>query len=267
MTSFGVQTFTIRREQKKDLLAAYLPLIRLGVRKFEVARIDFSEQNAKVLKSLVDEYGIEIVSVQVKPKYVFGAFDRIVAFCHTVGCPSVVISMLPFRCILGAEAHFDRFVATLDDWTERYAKEGIALAYHHHNWEYVKLASGERRMDALLSRTKKLRFVHDTYWTARSGVSPAEQIRRFRGRLLGIHLRDLTLRKRGLRVLCSDAAIGDGVIDFSAVLSAARSVGCRYTVIEQNTNVPYAELEKSLRALSAVAARLETQEDKTDETQ
>ena len=100
---FGVQTFTIRKSQKKSIREAYLPLIKLGVKRFEVARIDFNDQNAKKLKALVDEFGIEIVSVQVKPKYVFGAPAQIMSFCRQVGCKNVVISMLPFECILGKE--------------------------------------------------------------------------------------------------------------------------------------------------------------------
>ena len=103
---FGVQTFTIRKAQKKNIRDAYLPLIKLGIRRFEVARIDFNEKNAKIIKSLVDEYGIEICSIQVKPKYVFSDISGIVRFCNTVGCKSVVISMLPFKCILGNEEKF-----------------------------------------------------------------------------------------------------------------------------------------------------------------
>ena len=50
---FGVQTFTIRKAQKKDIRRAYLPLIECGIKDFEVARIDFTEKNARALASLV----------------------------------------------------------------------------------------------------------------------------------------------------------------------------------------------------------------------
>ena len=100
---FGVQTFTIRKAQKKSIRSAYLPLIRLGIKRFEVARIDFNEKNAKEIRALVDEYGIEVCSIQVKPKYVFGDIDNVVKFCEIVECKNVVISMLPFKCVLGGE--------------------------------------------------------------------------------------------------------------------------------------------------------------------
>ena len=249
---FGVQTFTIRKAQKKSIRAAYLPLIKLGIKRFEVARIDFNEKNAKELRALVDEYGIEICSIQVKPKYVFGDIDNVVSFCETVGCQNVVISMLPFKCILGGEDKFYAFISTLDATCDEYAKRGITLAYHHHNWEYIKLTSGKTRMVELLETTKKLKFVHDTYWTARCGISPAKQIEEFGDRLLGIHLRDLSFKSSGIDVISTDAALGDGVVDFASVLSSARAVGCQYYVIEQKTDEPYRAIEKSYNYIEKI---------------
>lgn len=257
MKDFGVQTFTIRHAQKKDIRKAYMPLIKLGVRKFEVARIDFNEKNAKIIRELIDEEGIEVVSIQVKPKHVFGEVEKIVRFCEITGCKSVVISMLPFGCILGSEEKFYKFLDTLDKQFEIYASHGITLAYHHHNWEYIKLSNGKTRMEELLLRTKKIKFVNDTYWTARCGISPAQQIKVFGDRLLGIHLRDLSFKARGLDVLPINCAIGDGVVDFSEVVSAAESVGCSYYVIEQKTDSPFCDIEKSYIALKKITEERE----------
>ena len=109
MMDIGVQTFTIRHAQKKDIRRAYMPLIKLGMKKYEIARIDFNEKNAKIIKGLVDEFGIQVASIQVKPKYVFGDVEGIVRFCEITGCKNVVISMLPFGCILGKEEKFYKF--------------------------------------------------------------------------------------------------------------------------------------------------------------
>ena len=253
---FGVQTFTVRKKQKKSITAALKPLIDIGIRSFEIARIDFNEKNAAELAALVKSEGIEISSIQVKPKYVYGEPERIIGFCRTVGCPIVVISMLPFKCILGTEKDFYGFVDTLDAMAELYGKSGITLAYHHHNWEYIRLSSGRTRMAELICRTKRIRFVHDTYWTAGCGVDPVRQIEEFGDRLVGIHLRDLGFTAKGISVVPTDTAIGDGVIDFGRVLSAAEKVGCSYYAIEQKTKTPYPELEKSFGRLEAIGAEL-----------
>ena len=253
---FGVQTFTVRRAQKKSIRDAYMPLIKLGIKSFEVARINFNEKNAKEIKALVDEFGIEIVSVQVKPKYVFGDPERIIEFCRITGCRRVVISMLPFSSILGKEKKFYDFVESLDPAFDVYARQGITLAYHHHNWEYIKLSNGKTRMAEILSKTKKIKIVHDTYWTARCGTDPVLQIKEFGNRLLGIHLRDLTFKKSGIDVLSVDTSIGNGVINFGGVLEAALENGCNYYVIEQKTDEPYADIEKSFKYLNSIITNI-----------
>ena len=253
---FGVQTFTIRKAQKKNIRSSYLPLINLGIKSFEVARIDFNRKNAIEIKSLVDEFGIEISAAQVKPKYVFGDVDGIVEFCNITGCKNVVISQLPFDCVLGKEEKFYSFIALLDKQFEIYEKHGITLAYHHHNWEYIKLSNGKTRMSELLSKTKKIKIVHDTYWTARCGTDPVLQIKEFGDRILGIHLRDLTFKKNGIDVLSVDTSIGNGVINFKCVLEAALENGCNYYVIEQKTNTPYADIEKSYSYLNSIITNI-----------
>ena len=252
MIEIGLQTFTIRKAQKKDIKEAYLPLIKLGIRSFEVSRMDLTEANALALRELREQYGAEIVSLQIKPKKVFGHFREVVDFAHKVGCKSVVISQLPFSCVLGREEKFFDFISTLDAWYDKYEKEGITLAYHHHHWEYVTLSSGKTRMAELLSRTEKIKLVHDTYWSAKCGIDPVLQMREIGERLLGVHLRDLTLRKRGLDVVSVNCPIGEGVIDFSRVLDEIASLRTPYAVIEQKSADPYSDIKKSLSHLKAL---------------
>ena len=111
-------------------------------------------------------------------------------------------------------------------------------------------------MEELLSKTRRIKFVHDTYWTARCGIDPALQIEEFGERLLGIHLRDLTFKKRFLDVLPHDTAVGEGVIDFKRVLCAAKKVGCEYTVIEQKTDNPYEDIKRSLENLRMIETEI-----------
>ena len=48
----GVQTFTIRKVQKKNIEKSYLPLIKMGVLDYEVARIKFNNENALIINEL-----------------------------------------------------------------------------------------------------------------------------------------------------------------------------------------------------------------------
>lgn len=257
MMNFGVQTYTVRHQQKKDLEAAYLPLIEMGISDYEIARIHFDASTGQAIKKLIDRHGIRVAAAQVKPKQVFGDVSSVVAFCEATGCRNVVLSQLPFSCVLGSEQKFYDFVATLDSQAEIYAAHGITLAYHHHNWEYVTLSNGKRRMDVLLENTSKIKFVHDTYWTTKCGLSSPLQIKQFGDRLLGIHLRDLSLYPKGIDVRSKDAAVGQGLIDFRAVLEAAEETSCSYLAIEQNSKQPYEDLRSSYLTLQQIRHTME----------
>ena len=254
---FGVQTFTIRKQQKKNLEAAYGALAQMGVQELEIARISFNGKTGKAVQELAGKYGLQVAAIQVKPWHVADEIEDVLAFCRCTGCRRVVISQLPFSCTFGSERKFYDFVDTLDDLSDRYEAQGIQLAYHHHNWEYITLSSGKTRMEELLERTKRIHFVHDTYWTTKCGLSSPQQIRQFGKRLLGIHLRDLTLYQKGMQVLSGDAAVGTGIVDFRKVLQAAEETGCQYLVIEQKTETPYEDLRTSLENCRRIRRMLE----------
>lgn len=247
--NIGVQTFTIRKAQKKNIEKAYLPLIKLGILNYEIARIKFNKKNALIIKSLIEKYNINVVSIQVKPKYVFNHKDEIIKFAKIVNCNKVIISQLPFRCVLGKEEKFYEFIFALDEIYEYYYSHDIRLAYHHHNWEYIKLSNGKTRMEELLCKTSKINFVFDTYWTVKSSYNPIEQINQFNNRLLGVHLRDLSLYKKNIKVLSKDCELGKGVIDFKEIIDKSLSVGCNYFVIEQKSKSPYTSIETSYQHL------------------
>ena len=61
----GVQTFTIRKMQKRDIEKAYLPLIEMGILNVEIGRMKFTEENALKVKSLIECYGLNVTSIQV----------------------------------------------------------------------------------------------------------------------------------------------------------------------------------------------------------
>ena len=61
--------------------------------------------------------------------------------------------------------------------------------------------------------------------------------------IVGIHLRDITFYKKGLKVLSKDTEIGNGIIDFKKLITKTTNV--EYMVIEQKTKTPYESLKKS----------------------
>ena len=222
----------------------------MGILNYELARIKFNKKNALIIKSLIDKYGIKIVSMQVKPKDIFNNKEEIISFAKTVQCKNIVISMLPFKCILGKENKFYEFINSLNTISNYYKENNMTLAYHHHNWEYIKLSNTRTRFEELIDKTQDIKFVLDTYWIVKSSYSPIKQIEQIKDRLLGIHLRDLKLYSKGIKVYSKDCELGQGIINFKEIISIANNFNCEYFVIEQKTNSPYESIKLSYNYLT-----------------
>ena len=253
MMNIGVQTFTIRKYQKKNLYNSIKKLVDLGFNSFELARIKFNRKNALIIKELIKDFNINIVSIQAKPKDVFNHKEQLIEFCKLVNCENIILSMLPFKCILGNDNDFYDFLITLDPLYDEYMNSGIELGYHHHNWEYTKLDNGKFIMDELLEKTNRIKFVHDTYWTTKSGRSSSEQIISFDKRLLGVHLRDINFYRKNIKVLSKDTELGNGIINFNDVIEKAKYA--KYLVIEQKTKTPYERLNKSMEYIKGIICK------------
>jgi sugar phosphate isomerase/epimerase len=131
----GVQTYTIREAARRNLPEALARLKALGVTSVELARIAFSPENAAIVRAS----GLAVMSIQATYKELSGGFDGMAAFCAALDCKLVVVSVLPLACILGGERPLRAFAAGLDGLAARYREQGIALAFHHHDFEFKRL--------------------------------------------------------------------------------------------------------------------------------
>jgi sugar phosphate isomerase/epimerase len=292
----GVQTYTIREAARRNLPEALARLKALGVTSVELARIAFSPENAAIVRAS----GLAVSSIQAKYKELSRGFDGMAAFCAALDCKLVVVSVLPLACILGGEGPLRAFAARLDGLAARYREQGIALAFHHHDFEFKRLGGsargagasggayggpsagvsgggysgggfsggynggGRSKFELLFERcSPSVKFVLDTYWAKRSGEDPCRLIAWLGERLAGLHLRDHALIARGARLMHRDTELGRGDIDFAAVIKAA-SPYASYAAIEQKSEAPFKSLGISLEHLERLGffgARLDAAKD------
>lgn len=116
---------------------------------------------------------------------------------------------------------------------ENLAKHGIKFTYHHHSHEFSKI-DGVKPMDILMEKlNKNVTFVVDTYWLNNAGFDVIPALKKFAGRVDILHLKD-----RGLVSGTSTGMItevGNGNIDFKAVLKTAEEMGIQYICVEQDS--------------------------------
>lgn len=106
-------------------------------------------------------------------------------------------------------------------------KAGIKFFYHNHAIDF-KPIDGRVPFDVLIERTSpSVRFEFDTGWAGTEGADPLVTLRKHANRIDLVHLRDATSKG-------ATAVPGDGVIDFSQVMTAVQGIPSPVFFMEGN---------------------------------
>lgn len=143
------------------------------------------------------------------------------------------------------------FAAKMDAAGAKLREAGQTLCYHNHHHEFIHV-DGKPLLELFYNETapQNLQGEPDTYWIQYGGASPLEWCEKLSGRLPLIHLKDYGINAEKTPEF---RAIGQGNLNWSAILPAADRAGCQWFIVEQDTCVgdPFDELKLSFDFLKA----------------
>jgi sugar phosphate isomerase/epimerase len=254
----SLQLFTVRKYARKNLYDTLQKICQVGYSSIEAARIYFDTKSAAVINRARQDFGLSVPSSQINFTHLNDDFSQTLSFLHEVECGNAVISVLPLHYIIGDDEGLKRFAADMNTLAKRYKKEGIRLAFHHHDFEFLKFGS-KRGLDILLENTDPalVFFVSDTYWAQKGGMCPAALIRRLGKRAISIHLRDYTLLPPFFAAKPGDCRIGSGMLDINEILTACTESGIEFISIEQDSKNPFNDIALSLDYVKSLAGMVE----------
>lgn len=107
---------------------------------------------------------------------------------------------------------------------------GLRLCYHNHAFEFEKLG-GETGWEIFFEAADPdlIGAELDTYWIKYVGEDPADYLRRLSGRCPLVHLKDMGKDEKR-----STVEIGEGILDFDAIFTAAEEGGVQWYIVEQD---------------------------------
>ena len=110
---------------------------------------------------------------------------------------------------------------------------GLRVLWHNHDFEYTALPDGSRPIDRILEGGgEHVGYEIDIGWLTRAGVPPEDEFERYGNRIHAIHVKDTA--SDGVIEEDGWAATGDGIIDWSALLSHFRKTPSAYIVVEHD---------------------------------
>jgi sugar phosphate isomerase/epimerase len=259
MATIGVQAMMLKNEFKAD--GAFTTLKRLnelGFNAVEISQISMSEANVGEIERARGEFGMEIAALSAALETPVGApgdslmndFDKIVADCKRLACRLVRMGMMPFSAMASKEALLD-FCTRSNEMAARLAEQGIALYYHNHHIEFAKY-DGKYILDIIRESAPLMKFELDVHWIHRGGKDPVSVLKDYAGLVDLVHLKDYRIGQlppnafESLQAgdskafmtafvgVVEFAEVGEGNLDFKAIIDQSLTSGAKYLLIEQD---------------------------------
>jgi len=259
MARIGVQAMMLKNEFEAD--GAFTTLKRLnelGFNAVEISQIPMSEANVGDIERARVEFGIEIAalsaaletSVSAPGDSLINDFDKIVAHCTRLACRLVRMGMMPFSAMASKTALLD-FCGRSNEMAARLAEQGIALYYHNHHIEFARY-DGKYILDIIRESAPLLRFELDVHWIHRGGKDPVSVLKDYAGLVDLVHLKDYRIGqlpphafeslqagdihafRTAFEGVVQFAEVGEGNLDFKAIIDQSLTSGVKYLLIEQD---------------------------------
>jgi sugar phosphate isomerase/epimerase len=228
----------------------------IGYRAVEVSQIPMTAANVAELRRTIDELGMDIAalsaSLTARPggESLTDDFDKIVADAKRLDATMIRIGMLPIEAMASLDALLD-FCRASNEAAKRLADHGIRLSYHNHHVEFAK-HEGRYLLDVIADDAPDVGLEIDVHWVQRGGLDPVTTLRKYGERVAMVHLKDYRIgalpSEAAAALAVGDSAtfmaaftgvvqfaeVGEGNLDFAAIVPASLEIGAEYLLVEQD---------------------------------
>lgn len=222
----ALQLYTVRGDCAADFPKALKQVAEIGYKYVELA--GFNGLSAPQVKEELDRNGLRVTSAHVGLDSI--ADDQTIADYKTIGAEILVVPWLGPEHRQGA-AGYRKTARALNDAGAVLHSQGMTLAYHNHNFEFEdKVEGGLTGMEIFIAETDPVlvKIELDTYWALFAGMDPVAVLKKYPGRFLLLHIKDMNPADR------SFAEVGTGTLPLDAILAAAPAAGAKYLIVEQD---------------------------------
>ncbi|KZE48177.1 xylose isomerase [Stenotrophomonas maltophilia] len=189
--------------------------------------------SAAELKQLLDRYSIKAISSHVPLAELRSNLDGVVTFNRSIGNTTLVVPYLDRKERPSDAAGWTALGQELGRIAKQVRGKGMRLAYHNHDFELVDF-DGRTGLELLFAAAgPDLQTELDLAWVARAGLDPAVMLGKFRGHVFAVHAKD-NAPKGQAEDEGGFAAVGQGVLDWNAILPAAAVAGVHWYIIEHD---------------------------------
>jgi sugar phosphate isomerase/epimerase len=174
--------------------------------------------------------------------------DRVLGIARALGierlyCPYLVAERRP-----ADREGWTAFGRRLQAAGKPYRDAGLGFGWHNHDFEFRALPDGSTPQAAIFEGGPDLEWEADIAWVIRGGADPFDWIDRLGDRITAVHVKDIAPDGENAD---EDGwtDVGQGTVDWKALLEALRPRGIRHFVMEHDN--PADDARFARRSLAA----------------
>ncbi|RYG25452.1 sugar phosphate isomerase/epimerase [bacterium] len=242
---YTLREFTQTPESLDKTLGMVAAIGYPAVQLSAIGAVDKGLMDASEVRSLLDKHGLKCCATHRPLKRLIDHTDDEIAIHKILGCDYVAVGSIAGDYGMEPDS-YRRFLLDARPMIAALKSEGIRFGFHNHALEFQR--RGRNHYDLLLGEPD-LELEIDVYWVAVAGLDPAALLRRAEGRIAAVHLKDLEVFGWEAPTY---APVGEGNLDWDAILAACREGGTEWGIVEQDTcrRDPFDCLASSYRFLS-----------------
>lgn len=255
----GVQLWSFRAQADSNLPATLGMVRRMGFTHVETAGLYgmTAAQFAQALRTA----DLRATSMHVSYDALKQHPESVIANAKALGARYVGLAWYPHDTSGFTEVDARRAVGDFNAFGRTMKAAGLTFFYHDHGFEPVPSGNGTL-LDYMIQHTDPslVSYEMDVLWTWLPGQDPVALLRRYPGRFKLMHIKDMKpgVPRGSLRGGLPDslqAVIGQGQVDWPALLRAARRDGVAEYYIEDETADPVRNAPRSVAYLRALRYR------------
>ena len=236
LKAIGLQLYTVRTVLPQKPAETLNAIRAIGYQEIEATYADFDK-----IWPMVRASGLKAVSMHVDNTLMAKGADemsRVVDQLKGWGFQYAVHPYVPQNERGGPDV-IKALAGKLNMFGEKCQAAGIQAAYHNHAFESA--TSGDKTLfQVLIDNTdqKLVGFEIDVFWISVAGNDPVEFIKKLSGRVPLLHCKD---KAQGTEQRFNESVpktafkeVGNGVLDWPAILRAAAAAGVQHYFVEQD---------------------------------
>lgn len=251
----GIASYTFRNHWEHGVEKTLDIIQEMGFKEFEGGAPQGVEP--EVFKKMLADRGISIPSTGAGFEQIESDPQAVADRAKALGANYVMCAWIPHQRGQFSKEDADRAIKAFNEGGKVLKENGLIFKYHVHGYEFQPYGDGTL-FDYLVKNTdpEYVSLQMDVMWTHFGGGDPAGLLKKYGDRWVSLHLKDFKKgaprNMTGLTGPENDVPLGEGELDFPAILREANKIGIKHMFIEDESEHEIEALPKSIAYLKSL---------------